>query len=111
MGYDVHVTRKREWSDADGPQIEAEEWKKLRVAQPELDELIRYDGGELIAKNPDAALIKRLVVLAADLGAKVQGDDGEVYTAQSLEGESDEPPKRSSAVAWLKPVLIFGLLW
>jgi len=27
MGYDVHITRKREWSDEDGPRITEDEWQ------------------------------------------------------------------------------------
>jgi len=27
MGYDVHITRKKEWSDEDGPRITEDEWQ------------------------------------------------------------------------------------
>ena len=40
MGYDVHITRKVEWSDDDGPEITLDEWLAVVAADPEL----RHDG-------------------------------------------------------------------
>ena len=112
MGYDVHVTRRREWSENDGPLISPGEWEKLRSEQPDLDDLVRYSDGEIVAKNPDRALIERLVVVATSLGATVQGDDGEVYTADSMDRETIEQGSRVGAViAWLKPYLVLGVVW
>lgn len=36
MGYDVHITRKAEWSDDSGPAIPAAEWRQLVAEDPEL---------------------------------------------------------------------------
>jgi hypothetical protein len=36
MGYDVHITRKKEWSDEDGPRITESEWQGYVVSDPEM---------------------------------------------------------------------------
>ena len=36
MGYDVHITRKKEWSDEDGPRITESEWKGYVASDPEM---------------------------------------------------------------------------
>jgi hypothetical protein len=40
MGYDVHITRKRRWSDENGPEIPLDEW----VAVVRADGDMRLDG-------------------------------------------------------------------
>ena len=40
MGYDVHITRKKDWSDKDGPEINLEEWVATVRSDPEM----RLDG-------------------------------------------------------------------
>lgn len=40
MGYDLHITRKPDWSDEDGPEISFQEWADLVEADPDL----RLDG-------------------------------------------------------------------
>lgn len=118
MGYDVHITRKENWFDEDGPAIDIAEWKALVDADPEM----RLDGyasavvgngsvlrlerdglsvwtayaghgvdgnmawfdfrqGNVVVKNPDDAILGKMWRLAQQLGAKVQGDDGELYGA------------------------------
>lgn len=36
MGYDLHITRKRNWMDEDGPSITLEEWLALVTADSSL---------------------------------------------------------------------------
>jgi len=36
MGYDVHITRKTEWSDKDGPRITEDEWQVYVASDPEM---------------------------------------------------------------------------
>lgn len=36
MGYDVHITRKTEWSDEAGPRITEDEWRAYVASDPEL---------------------------------------------------------------------------
>src|SRR6476646_7073652 len=101
MGYELHITRRDNWSDHSGAAITEAEWRELIDRDPELtlDAQTRCtmsDGqyvfaawkgragalglyaGEITAKDPDQALITKMVQVARKLGAKVQGDDGEV---------------------------------
>ncbi len=125
MGYEVHITRKKEWSDEDGPTISLDEWKAFVGSDPEmcLDGFAeaQVDGGTLrveseglavwtaysehgkngnmawfnffegdvSVKNPDPEILQKMWVIAEKLGAKVQGDEGEVYDSS---GQSDESP-------------------
>lgn len=36
MGYDVHITRKKEWSDEDGPPITESEWRAYVASDSEM---------------------------------------------------------------------------
>ena len=105
MGYDLHITRKVHWSDEDGPTISPDEWLAVLDSDPELsratdagtdgslsgawkgETLFWFDDGEVVCKNPDEAIIHKMVTIAKRLGATVQGDDGEHYP------ESLPPPK------------------
>ncbi|QWT21901.1 hypothetical protein KPL74_07810 [Bacillus sp. NP157] len=40
MGYDVHITRKKDWFDEQGPEISLDEWKDYVASDPEM----RLDG-------------------------------------------------------------------
>lgn len=98
MGYDLHITRKRDWASTEGPDITPEEWLALVQSDPELTLDPRngpyfviwsgpgayscwldYQQGDLFSKYPTDEFIEKMVVLARQLGGKVQGDDGEVY--------------------------------
>ena len=100
MGYDFHITRAQNWCEiGEGEAIRAEEWLKYVENDPEL-KLAGYNGayfalwsgksgsaeswfdwsdGEVNTKNPDPAVIAKAIKIAADLGARVQGDEGEIY--------------------------------
>lgn len=106
MGCDLHITRRQNWADK-GADITAEEWlayvrhdSELRL-QPENgccfamwhgaasqrnDSWLDWSDGQIYAKNPDAALTDKMVAMARQLGAAVQGDDGEIY-----EGSTQSP--------------------
>ena len=100
MGYDLHITRADDWGDNVGHQITADEWLQLVAEDPEL-RLADYNGpyfalwsgrskypdpwldwlaGNIYSKNPDKALVQKMLQIAIRLGARVQGDDGEFYT-------------------------------
>ncbi|WP_230965314.1 hypothetical protein [Burkholderia pseudomultivorans] len=118
MGYDVHITRKENWFDEDGPAIDIDEWKALVEADPEMrldgyasavvgnGSVFRVDSdglsvwtayaghgvngnmawfdfrqGNVVVKNPDDAILGKMWRLGQQLGAKVQGDDCELYGA------------------------------
>jgi hypothetical protein len=97
VGYDVHIARAEEWFDSGETPITLEEW----IAYAESDSDLRrnpdngegfYDlrvgsdetwldwfDGELLTKNPTESVRAKMVQIAADLGANVQGDEGERY--------------------------------
>jgi hypothetical protein len=102
MGYDLHITRKENWFDEDGPPIAEDEWRRVIEEDPELQldaetrcvmsdgeyvfaswngepGALGYYNGEITTKNPPESLVRKMVAIAQRLDAKVQGDDGEVY--------------------------------
>jgi len=100
MGYEAHITRRKSWSDADGPAITEREWLSQIGDDPDLASL-RWNDGNLDAKNPDQRLIRKMVSIAAALSATVQGDDGESYNSA---GNPVPPPQAgilSRVVAWV----------
>src|SRR5258708_1398062 len=60
MGYDIHITRKEDWSDDHGPEISLEEWLGGVRADPEmrLDGYAetRVDGGTLRIESAGLAV-------------------------------------------------------
>lgn len=118
MGYDLHITRMEDWSDADGPEITLEDWilyvsrdKSLKIdheksaasdpsvasgakepghafwadwpgrAAGEREAWVWHARGNLTAADPDAAFRRKLFLIADSLGAKLQGDGGEIYNS------------------------------
>jgi len=99
-GYDVHVTRKPHWADTNGPRITFTEWQSYvegdKAVQPDKqntgnDFIVSVGGesfplwyepkfGELRTTDPSKKAVAKLVEIAATLKAKVQGDDGELYS-------------------------------
>jgi hypothetical protein len=54
-----------------------------------------WSHGNINTKNPDPAIVRKAIEIAATLGARVQGDDGEVYLPDGKiqrDGELDEGP-------------------
>jgi hypothetical protein len=102
MGYNLHITRADDWVDSERQPIRAQEWLAVVAEDPELrlhptggpylavwPGPCRYpDGtwfdwldGRVFTKHPDRATVAKMLQLAARLGARVQGDHGEWYTA------------------------------
>ena len=101
MGYDLHITRAEEWSQNNGQEITLDEWLAVVRADPELtpdpengEGFARWSGpskypepwiawfrGNISSKNPDRAILGKLLQLASLFHAKVQGDDGEEYSS------------------------------
>jgi hypothetical protein len=99
MGYDLHITRAERWNEPMGEEITASEWSGLVAQDPELvtDEengpyaavwedpegnvrgWFDWYGGAVFTTNPDQDIVRKLLELAAQLNARVQGDDGEFY--------------------------------
>lgn len=104
MGYDLHITRRVNWTDDNGPIISADEWRMYVQSDPELrmDESLgghfavwsgnskheipwlAWCNGNIGSKNPDPPLIRKMAALALALDAVVQGDDGENYNQDGL---------------------------
>lgn len=99
MGYDLRITRAPGfWAEYEDGGISAQEWLAFIEADPELslepghEHFARWAGpskypdpwfdwwqGTIKTKNPDPPIIDKMIRMAAQLSARVQGDDGEVY--------------------------------
>ncbi|MES1199065.1 MAG: hypothetical protein ABUS48_03705 [Pseudomonadota bacterium] len=139
MGYDIHIHRRADWTDV-GDDITSDEWRAVYEADESLTiygaygyregENVRetpvigwpapdcaeaaftlYRGG-IRTKNPSASAIRKAWEIADKLGAKVQGDDGEFYSADGKNcyyepGDNELPvemeaPARSEQKWWRK---------
>jgi len=109
MGYDLHITRAPNWAENSGVEITTDEWLAVVEADPELslapqngpyfvewsgrsknpDPWLDWFAGNVYSKAPDSALLRKMVLLADRLGARVQGDDGEFYSGN--ESLDDNP--------------------
>ena len=107
MGYEFHITRAKSWTLNTKHRISAEEWiayvekdQELSLSRDGGPYFARWSGksklnepwldwrdGNIETKNPDEALIDKMVAIARELRATVQGDDGEIYRS------GHEPPR------------------
>ena len=94
MGYDLHITRKKRWTDEEG-LIPVQEWLRIVASDPALVqdpndpnaaffgdselEWLTWNRGTIYTKNPSERIVNEMIRLASDLNAVVMGDDGEVY--------------------------------
>jgi hypothetical protein len=130
MGYDLHITRAKFHFENEGAWITADEWLRYVEEDPEL-KLAGYNGdyhalwsgkseypdpwldwfnGNIYTKNPDDPLIDKMVEIAKELKAKVQGDDGEIYIGGGSKNflpppEPDAPPPSRPRKSWLRRLL------
>jgi hypothetical protein len=99
MSYQVYVTRGKFWAENDGFEISSAEWLQIVEADDELrrneqngaysadfigpdgsnDQWIDWAEGNLFTGYPDRPLQNALLRLATELGAVIQGEDGEIY--------------------------------
>lgn len=114
MGYEVHVVRRKDFENyEEESNITMEEWKHLVESSPELtweqfdgdtkpldykycywlahpeqDDTNRpwfdYYGGSINTKWTDPPCMKLLLRIAEQLGGRLEGDDGEVYTMKEI---------------------------
>lgn len=98
VGYDLHITRATDWTENVGRLIDEQEWLALTRADAQLvpdpangPYAVRYGSaawfdwfeGNVFTTDPDRATVTKMLDIARDLSAIVQGDDGEIYeTAQ-----------------------------
>ena len=106
MGYDAHITRKKFWADTEGPRITAQEWLAYVATDPQLrldpaskrhnvtilgiqsqypEPWLEWFEDDIYTKNPDEAILGKMLQIASALGARVQGDDGEIYRSAKLD--------------------------
>lgn len=43
MGYDLHITRRQDWADPDGPEITLEDWLEYLTIDPSLEKDIEFE--------------------------------------------------------------------
>jgi hypothetical protein len=107
MGVDLHITRADFWAMNDDAQISEDEWiayvatdAELRLA-PKLgpkmvrwvpqtapgsryaDPWLEWSQGNVSTKWPDTVLYRKMLKIAAALGAHVQDDDGHPYVSET----------------------------
>ena len=128
MGYDVNVTRAQHWAENAGYEIQPDEWRSIVAADPELqmsgvahagglryenpllavwtahpdheEVWVDYSSGNLVVKNPDIHILRKLCALAAELGARVQGDEGEIYEADGRIVMDDDHVSGAGEARW-----------
>jgi hypothetical protein len=126
MGYDLHITRRVNWFEG-GNDISSEEWLEIVRNDPELklnpangpcfvlwngkstlqEPWLDWTNGQIQTKNPDDALIDKMVAIARKLGAKVQGDEGEIYKSSR---DAHKTPKRGKVALSQLKFIIGGIL-
>jgi hypothetical protein len=133
VGYDLHITRRKDWLD-EGDDISFDEFVAYLRRDPEFtypgqlgddsadwrsprtgyDSWLCWDEGQVYTKNPEPEFIDKMVVVAKTLGAKIQGDEGEVYLSATeiLKEDADEnpPPQPRARVAW-SPAFLRWPFW
>jgi len=104
MGYDCHITRADFWASSDDAPITADEWLAFVANDPELELMpengkcfaewtspkagpdgcwFDWHGGTIYTKWPTVAAMEKMLEIAAQFNASVQGDDGETYETAS----------------------------
>lgn len=98
MGYDLRVTRAVDWTANRGLEISAAEWLRVVAVDPELTldpahgplavqfgagRWLDWYEGNIFTTDPDHATVSKLLAIAGQLSAAVQGDDGEFYDSPS----------------------------
>lgn len=95
MGYELHITRAERWYESEDHPISEEEWESFARNDPSLvldgtvyghvcadgeTVSLRWSGGEILVKGVRGRKAAAgLVRMAEALGARLLGDDGEVY--------------------------------
>ena len=110
MGYEVHITRAEFWAENAGQEISADEWWALVQSDAELvpvpangkyfviwrgsveypETWFDWFEGNITTKNPDKATLRKMLQMAERLNARVQGDDGELYTAANTQASAGD---------------------
>ena len=116
MSYQVYVTRAEFWAENEGSEIAAGEWLHLLQDDEELtqepsngphfavfcgspeegESWLDWTEGNIYTAYPNRRTQEKMLQIAAQLGAVVQGDDGEVYASladfpETIDGRGSAP--------------------
>jgi len=100
LGVELYITRADFWADNDDQPITSEEWLTYVSRDPEFkldprngkyfalwlgkseyeEPWLDWFQGNINTKWPDTALYNKMLLVASALGAKVQDDDGNIYS-------------------------------
>ena len=121
MGYELHITRRKDWSAA-GDDISSGEWLAYAGRDPELSltaesgpyftewrnpsaqpgSWLDWETGTVFTKGADRAMLAKMIQVATALHARVQGDDGEIYTSADAPPEFPSPTMLQRFSRWIK---------
>ncbi|MDB4213880.1 hypothetical protein N9741_03310 [Octadecabacter sp.] len=127
MGYNLYITRKDEWFDEHGVEIELDEWLAVIEEDPHLKphaEMVAtdpsaavwvnkdgggrmwfwLDEGNIVGKNPRPDAVAKMHAISVLLDAKLIGDEGEHYDASGNASHPDFPaPEANKAGTNARP--------
>ena len=128
MGYDLHITRAKDWLGSESQPIGEADWLACVTADAELELTgvaeappLRYENpglavwrahpggdsvwfdlrdGRVVVKNPDEATIAKALSIAKRLKARVVGDDGEEYEEPGKAPRQPSLSLRERVASW-----------
>ena len=126
MGYDFHITRREHWAQG-GSDITEAEWLDYVSSDGELTPMpangpcfafwessgkqekswLDWHNGQIYTKNPSQLMLEKMVSIASELKAVVQGDDGEIYSGPA--NSKTYPPSGSRPNLKFKPTIFTWL--
>jgi hypothetical protein len=95
VGYELHITRADDWTASEDSPITEAEWQAAADADPRIEvfdgnseptwksvdgpSMYWFEGQVTVKGVQTEAEIGEIAAFAANLGARLQGDDGETY--------------------------------
>lgn len=122
MGVELFITRADFWAENDSNRIEAEEWLDYVASDPDLElspengeYFVIWNGdseheipwldwldGNVFTKWPDTALYQKMLLVAGEMSATVQDEEGTLYEKKADWQFSPNEPSSESSIA-IKP--------
>lgn len=140
MSYQVYITRAAFWAENEGSEIAAREWLELMQADADItqdeargpyfgvldrsqknaESWLDWFEGNLYTSYPNRALQRKMLQVADELGAVIQGDDGEIYTSvedfpESMDRQLAAEPSKERLPAYkrreiIEKVIVYGAI-